>query len=187
MNTRGIPEDFVEFCNDRIELLKSKSSQPPASGSTRQYRSNERNTHRTLKKKIKRKHSISIQTITLGPAAAAYAAVLVIAGDEPRTVELEHSLFALVISIPLTVAGYFFFSMLSEIDSSIIQKVLWALGALVANIGHFALVAGIYYFIKNVSPTEAILFLKLGGGVYVTFSLLYYGLYFWHKKSGNDT
>lgn len=135
-----------------------------------------------------------LRTITLGPAAASFAGILVVAGIEQRWDELDMSLRALVVSLPLTVAGFFLLELLDEAQSAASKIVLGVLGGLLANVGHLALVVGIYYLTKYADPEAARLFFIVGGAVYALFTLIFVAMVVWRtsqkkldSESGNGS
>lgn len=122
-------------------------------------------------------------TLTLGPAAAAFAAILTIIGSVPNSEDVDRSLCAFVVSLTLGIAGYMLHSLEEESESHRLKFCLWLLAALIANVGHVALVAGIYYLIKNKNADASWLFLIMGGSLYVVFSLIFVGTHVFRKNT----
>lgn len=123
-----------------------------------------------------------MQTLTLGPAAVAFAAILSIVGSELNSPDLDLSLRALVISLTLGVAGYMLHSLEDDSEPGRLRTSLWWLAGLVANVGHIALVAGIYYLIKNKNTDVALMFLITGSVLYVIFTLTFVGIRVYHRS-----
>jgi hypothetical protein len=114
-----------------------------------------------------------MQTLLLGPAAAAFAIVLVVASVPQRSPDLESALRACSVAIPLGVAAFIFEQIKILWPSRTIGVVRTLLYLVLGNTGQIFLVAGLYYFIRSMDATAAGWFLRISLVAYLGYAVLY--------------
>ena len=119
-----------------------------------------------------------METLLLGPAAAAFAIVLVIASASARSPDMETALRACAVAIPLSVAAYMF-EQTRRSSPFAPLRALWNLIYMaLGNVAQILLVAAVYYLIRSMDQTAALWFLRVALVTYFAFIVMFIPRFF---------